>query len=458
MENIQNQSSNINEGKYKTFLKGQEILKTTINSIELDKEKYKISSSSILTNSKSIDNYKQLKSLYRKYKTRLNVSKQSIKKFSILKYEKFNEEINFSRYANKNELARKLKSQFYINKIFIAKLNFIYLIRKKVSKLRFTIEKTKINFLELKSFTSSTYLNKFLKIEKYLSFYLNLLSKNSKKIRFIPFVYNNSNKLFSWITNYLKFIIDSLKKILAKSIKFKDSFSKESLLSYLSRLGFILKIYFIPFIFLANQSLVPFIQEYEELIVSSFSNKLFEKIPLLTNLIKVFNPLINSYNKMVQFWVIIAYFLIFPAGYKSLKLSYKIGYNGSIAFIFLLINYSLGLSQEIAITIFECIKLVKDILFSNYLVKHLNAVKYKEREESITIFTNLVQRYELQVKQDYFNWLLFLNHFILSPLAFISLAVLVYNCVYYIIYNKNPEIPLVTKAALATIKNPQEEE
>ena len=458
MENIQNQFSNINEGKYKTFLKGQEILKTTINSIELDKEKYKISSSSILTNSKSIDNYKQLKSLYRKYKTRLNVSKQSIKKFSILKYEKFNEEINFSRYANKNELARKLKSQFYINKIFIAKLNFIYLIRKKVSKLRFTIEKTKINFLELKSFTSSTYLNKFLKIEKYLSFYLNLLSKNSKKIRFIPFVYNNSNKLFSWITNYLKFIIDSLKKILAKSIKFKDSFSKESLLSYLSRLGFILKIYFIPFIFLANQSLVPFIQEYEELIVSSFSNKLFEKIPLLTNLIKVFNPLINSYNKMVQFWVIIAYFLIFPAGYKSLKLSYKLGYNGSIAFIFLLINYSLGLSQEIAITIFECIKLVKDILFSNYLVKHLNAVKYKEREESITIFTNLVQRYELQVKQDYFNWLLFLNHFILSPLAFISLAVLVYNCVYYIIYNKNPEIPLVTKAALATIKNPQEEE
>ena len=40
MENIQNQSSDINEGNYKTFLKGQEILKTTINSIELDKEKY----------------------------------------------------------------------------------------------------------------------------------------------------------------------------------------------------------------------------------------------------------------------------------------------------------------------------------------------------------------------------------------------------------------------------------
>ena len=135
MENIQNQSSNINEGKYKTFLKGQEILKTTINSIELDKEKYKILSSSNLTNIKSVKNYKQLKNLYRKYKTGLNLSKQSIKKFGILKYEKFNEEINFSRYANKNELAQKLKSQFYINKIFIVKLNLIYLIREKVNKL-----------------------------------------------------------------------------------------------------------------------------------------------------------------------------------------------------------------------------------------------------------------------------------------------------------------------------------
>ena len=179
-------------------------------------------------------------------------------------------------------------------------------------------------------------------------------------------MYSNNNKLFSWIANYFKLMFDSLNNLLAKSIKFKDSFNKENLLSYLSRLGFILKIYFIPFIFLANQSLIPFIQEYEELIVSSFSNKLFEKIPLLTTLIRIFNPLINSYNKMVQFWVIIAYFLIFPTGYKSLKLSYKLGYNGSIAFIFLLINYSLGLSQEIAITIFECIKLIKDILFSNY--------------------------------------------------------------------------------------------
>ena len=216
MENIQNQSSNINEGNYKTFLKGQEILKTTINSIELDQEKYKIPSSSSLTNIKSVNNYKQLKNLYRKYKTSLNISKQAIKKFSSFKYEKFNEEINFSRYANKNELAQKLKSQFYINKIFIAKLNFIYLIREKVNKLRFLIEKIKINFLELKPFISSTYLNKFLKIEKYLFFYLNLLNKNYKKFSFISIYHSNNNKLVSWVANYLKFIVDNLNNFLAK--------------------------------------------------------------------------------------------------------------------------------------------------------------------------------------------------------------------------------------------------
>lgn len=458
MENTQNQSGSINKGKYKTFLKGQEILKTTINSIELEQEKHKIPAISSFSSTNSSNDSKQLRNFCKMYKNHLISSKRAIKKFNILKYKKFDEARNFSRYNYTNKVAQKLKTQFYINKIFIAKLNFIYLIRSKLNIIKFTIKKIKVNFLELKPLVSSKHINKFLKFEKYLFFYLNLLNTNCKKLNFISFIYNRNSKIFSWITNNLEFIRAGLNNFLAKSLKFKDFFTREKLLSYLTRLGFILKVYFIPFIFLANQSLVPFVQEYEELIVSSFSSKFFEKIPLLTTLIKVFNPLINSYNKMVQFWVIIAYFLIFPTGYKSLKLSYKLGYNGSIAFIFLLINYSLGLSQEIAITIFECIKLIKDILFSNYLVKHLNTLKYKEKEESINIFTNLVQRYELQIRQDYFNWLLFLNHFILSPLAFISLAVLVYNCVYYIIYNKNPKIPLVTKAALATIKNPQDEE
>jgi len=449
MENIQNQSNN---AKYKTLIKSKEILKTTINSIELEPANNKIKK-----NSTFIKLTSKTKPVHR-YKIYLSLVKQAMNKFSIFKYKKFNEIQNFLRYNNQTKLASKLKSQFYINKIFIAKLNFVYLLKARIKKLGYINENIKVKFLELKPFISNSYLKILLKFEKYLFFYIKLLKKNSTKLKFINFIQIKVKQLLNQLNKKTKYLKDILFKLIIKISNFKNSFNKKKFIDYLSRLGFILKVYFIPFIFLANQSLLPFIQEYEELMVSSFSCKIFEKLPLMTTLIRIFNPLINSYNKMVQFWVIIAYFLIFPTGYKSLKLSYKLGYNGSIAFIFLLVNYSLGLSQEIAITIFECLKLIKDILFSNYLVKHLSTVKYKEKEEYTNIFTNLVQRYELQIKQDYFNWLLFLNHFILSPLAFISLAVLVYNCVYYIIYNKNPKITLITKAALATIKNPQEEE
>nr|AHX25058.1 hypothetical protein Naga00011 [Nannochloropsis gaditana] len=449
MENIQNQSNN---AKYKTLIKSKEILKTTINSIELEPANNKIKK-----NSTFIKLTSKTKPFHR-YKIYLSLVKQAMNKFSIFKYKKFNEIQNFLRYNNQTKLASKLKSQFYINKIFIAKLNFVYLLKARIKKLGYINENIKVKFLELKPLISNSYLKILLKFEKYLFFYIKLLKKNSTKLKFINFIQIKVKQLLNQLNKKTKYLKDILFKLIIKISNFKNSFNKKKFIDYLSRLGFILKVYFIPFIFLANQSLLPFIQEYEELMVSSFSCKIFEKLPLMTTLIRIFNPLINSYNKMVQFWVIIAYFLIFPTGYKSLKLSYKLGYNGSIAFIFLLVNYSLGLSQEIAITIFECLKLIKDILFSNYLVKHLSTVKYKEKEEYTNIFTNLVQRYELQIKQDYFNWLLFLNHFILSPLAFISLAVLVYNCVYYIIYNKNPKITLITKAALATIKNPQEEE
>nr|AHX25459.1 hypothetical protein Nsk00013 [Microchloropsis salina] len=449
MENIQSQLSN---AKYKTLIKSKEILKTTINSIELEPTNNKIK-----RNPTFIKLTSKTKPFHR-CKIYLSLVKQAMNKFPTFKYKKFNEIQNFLRYDNQTKLASKLKNQFYVNKIFIAKLNFVYLLKAKIKKLSYINENIKVKFLELKPFISNSYLQILLKFEKYLFFYIKLLKKSSTKLKFINFIQRKVEQLLSQLNKKTKYLKGILFKLVIKISDFKNSFNKKKFIDYLSRLGFILKVYFIPFIFLANQSLLPFIQEYEELMVSSFSCKIFEKLPLMTTLIRIFNPLINSYNKMVQFWVIIAYFLIFPTGYKSLKLSYKLGYNGSIAFIFLLVNYSLGLSQEIAITIFECLKLIKDILFSNYLVKHLSTVKYKEKEEYTNIFTNLVQRYELQIKQDYFNWLLFLNHFILSPLAFISLAVLVYNCVYYIIYNKNPKITLITKAALATIKNPQEEE
>lgn len=454
MENKQNESGYNNQENGKNILKGQEILKTTLNSIELERENYRPQSTSLLTTNQPGKNQIKFKTFFSIGKSYLRYSKRVFKKFSIIKYHKFNEKLHFKKYTSKNQLTKKLNHQFYINKFFVVKLNFIYNVRNKLRKLKNIIELIKITILEKNLFNCGAILNKFLKFEKYLFLYLEQANKNYFNLSLFNFKYlKNKNNLKAFINTKIN---NNFKSIFQNLKKYQNSFNKELLISYLNRFGFILTIYFLPFIFLANQALVPFIQEYKELIVSSFSCKIFEKIPFLTTLIKLFNPIINSYNKMVQFWVIIAYFLIFPNGYRSLKLSYKLGYNGSIAFIFLLINYSLGLSQEIAITIFESFKLIKDILFSNYLIKQVNRIKYKE--EAVSIFTNLVQRYELKIKDDYFNSLLFLNHFVLSPLAFISMCILLYNCFYYIIYNKNPKIPLVTKAALATIKNPQEEE
>jgi hypothetical protein len=108
--------------------------------------------------------------------------------------------------------------------------------------------------------------------------------------------------------------------------------------------------------------------------------------------------------------------------------------------------------------IFESFKIINDIFFTSYLIKHLSKNKNKERDEAVKIFANLVTRYDSELIRNYYQFLLFINHRIVSHLALISLAALLYNCIYYIIYNKNPEIILVTKAALASIKNPQESE
>ena len=107
---------------------------------------------------------------------------------------------------------------------------------------------------------------------------------------------------------------------------------------------------------------------------------------------------------------------------------------------------------------FDSVKIIKDIFFTSYLIKHLSKNNNKERDEAIKIFTNLVNRYDSDIRKNYYGFLLLINYRVFSHLALISLAALIYNCLYYIIYSKNPEIILVTKTALATIKNPQEED
>lgn len=188
MENKQNESRNINGENVKNILKGQEILKTTLNSIELEREKYRTQSATLLSKQASTNNRK-FKSFYNIGRSYLSQSKKALKSLSFIKYHKFNEELNFKRYASKNQLTKKLKRQFYINKLFVAKLNFLYNVKNKVRKLKNIIELTKIEILEKKIFNSTAFLNKFLKIEKYLFLCLKVLKKNYLNLSLLNFKY-----------------------------------------------------------------------------------------------------------------------------------------------------------------------------------------------------------------------------------------------------------------------------
>lgn len=453
MDNKQNESDNLQ--KTKSFIKSQDILKKAINSINLEREEYTSGiNNAVLRQKMSYLKQQKAKKFYRKYKSYLTNTIYLLNKYKAFRY---SPEKNFLKYKTPNPNLSRHKIELYFNKLLLIKLNLRYFLKTQINTIKSNFRNFEKYLLVSKPRITESAIKQILSTEKYILYYLITLKRKLQNTLFIKSQQLSSSNFADEIKNTIKRLEIKLKKITEK-LSISTAFDRKIMLKYLERLGFILKIYFLPFIFLANQALIPFIQEYEELVVNSFSSVIFERIPFLISIIKLFNPIINSFNKMFQFWVLIAYFLIFPLGYRSLKLSYKLGYNGSIALIFLLINSSLSFSQEIIIAIFESLKMIKDILFTSYLVKHLGKSKNKEREEALRIFNNLVQRYELEIRQDYFNWLLFLNHYVLSPLAFISIAVLVYNCLYYIIYNKNPKIPLVTKAALATIKNPQEEE
>jgi hypothetical protein len=454
MDNKQDESDNVQNTK--SLIKSQSILKKAINSINLEKEQYKngINNAALVKQNTTFSKSKA-KNFYSKYKSYLTNTIYLLNKYKSLRY---SHEKNFSKYKIANPNLYRHKVTIYLNKLFVIKLSLRYFIKTKINKLKSNYRNFEKSLIITKPSITESLVKQVLFAEKYFLYYLITFNRKLENNIFSKTQQLNNSNLANTLKKTIKKFESKIKKITEKLLTFTISFDRKTILKYLARFGFILKIYFLPFIFLANQALIPFIQEYEELVVNSFSSFIFERIPFLISIIKLFNPIINSFNKMFQFWVLIAYFLIFPLGYRSLKLSYKLGYNGSIALIFLLINSSLSFSQEIIIAIFESLKIIKDILFTSYLVKHLGKSKNKEREEALRIFNNLVQRYELEIRQDYFNWLLFLNHYVLSPLAFISIAVLVYNCLYYIIYNKNPKIPLVTKAALATIKNPQEEE
>nr|YP_009550351.1 hypothetical protein Ycf60 [Characiopsis acuta]QAA11284.1 hypothetical protein Ycf60 [Characiopsis acuta] len=373
----------------------------------------------------------------------------------------------------------------------LKKLQKTYQEQKNLYKTYFKIIYPKLNLLDIycsKLFKTINNLIKkifnllvFLKLNFALNYKKNLRFYSSSS-NFLNFFYQMENKIFKIFyktlirfqkqINYLKTntqikvvkqnllaFLDELEKTKGKIKQFFLYFlaiDKKQFFSYSERFILIFSIYFLPFIFLSTQALVPLIDEYEYVIVNPVTSSVFNKIPFLIDLIKVFRPIIT--NPMLLFWVPLGYYLTFTSAYRSLKISYKVAYNGTIAAIFLIINYSCVLMQFMMKLAFDSVKIIHDIFFTSYLIKHLGKNKNKERDEAMKVFASLVKRYDSEIRKNYYEFLLLINHRIFSHLAFLSLAALVYNCIYYIIHNKNPEIILVTKTALATIKNPQEEE
>lgn len=476
MEKKENESQILKEANYKSFFKGQEILKNSINSIEIERSKYKrqviksklkvfkSNSATLLnfdkTNKKSEIKskfyIKAVKNIYKKYKMFLNKWRYSIKKINIFTFRNYYKQKSFSKSVSKVSYFKYLTIQSYFKFVGVSISSLIYFLRK-LSKTSVQHYKAVINkFLLLNNLFQTSYLKNLLSFERSsINFYNSIKKKYKKSIVSIVNLLNKNN-ISNFFTKKFKTYLINFIKNLQKNLNNILFIDKKEILSSIKRLRFVSCIYFLPFIYLANEALIPYIPEYNYSIVNPLSSQIFEKFPILVQLIKLFRPLIIRPN--LQLWILIGYLLIFPLGYRSLKLSYKVAYNGTIALIFLMINYSCTLGQEIMRVGFESIKMIKDILFTSYLIKHLGKTKNKEKEVAFSLFNNLIIRYDFQTIDDYYNFILLVSHRVFSQLALISLIGLLYNCLYYIAYNKNPEIPLVTKAALRTIKNPQEEE
>nr|AOW70739.1 hypothetical protein Ycf60 [Monodopsis sp. MarTras21] len=471
MERKQNETDRIGQANYKSFLKGQEILKNSMDFIEIEQNKYKITINNETILSKKFKGFnkklinkkiqvnkklysKSITTIYKNYKTFLIKSKYLLKKVSILKFKKYYEQKNFSKNSSKYKVLKYITTQYYSNFINFNRLNLVYSLKKLSRSLDRAFKIIIQKCLILTYLLQGSYLKSILKYEKSFLVLLNSIKKTYENYLLFLLRGINSNNSMRLFNKKFKNQIDTLTKLMKKPLTDIFSLNKKFFFDYLKRLGFVSYIYFLPFIYLASQALIPNILGYNYPIINPVSGQLFEKVPILIDLIKLFKPLI--FNGNLQFWVLIIYFLIFPK-YETYKLSYNVGYNGTTALTFLMINYTITLGQNIIDSVFQSIKIIKDNLFTSYLTKHLGKTKYKERELAFEIFQSLIKRYEFKIEEDFYNFLLFINHRIFSIVALISVSALVYNCLYYVVYNKNPKLLFITKNVERTIKNPKNE-
>jgi len=297
-----------------------------------------------------------------------------------------------------------------------------------------------------------TYTRYRISIKQYLLVYLKLLKRlilNSIKTR-IEFAQEEST-FKDEIKVFFKALKLNLINIYQKLLKNSKEFSLDSLkiknflYEYSKRIILVTLLYAAPIFALLNHSLICSIPIGDNVIINRSLLKIFGRIPYLLQIFKKVFGIVDSDSK---FWILYIYYLIFPSGYQALKIPYEIAYNGTVAFSFFSFQFALELIQEYLVLPFDMY-----LGFNQWLYNHRFDTKisppfrtiYAQLYDEIlmTNCSNLIQKFE--------DLLFVISQSIVSPLIFVTLCALVYNCVYYVLKKKNPQILLLSNTVARTM-------
>nr|YP_009550780.1 hypothetical protein Ycf60 [Eustigmatophyceae sp. Mont 10/10-1w]QAA11714.1 hypothetical protein Ycf60 [Eustigmatophyceae sp. Mont 10/10-1w] len=383
----------------------------------------------------------------------IKTKKKLLIRINYFKLLKNNFEINKTLSFTKNSINRNKLS---FNKLTLLAVyfsyRFNYLQQKKIKSQILLSYFSRIK-KKLKSISyNSTYLQYKISIKQYLLVYLKLLKRlilNSIKTR-LEFRQNKNkfNDQIKFLFKYLQSNLNSLYKKLLQNVRgfsFDKSSIKNFLYEYSKRIILVTLLYAAPFFALLNHALVCFIPIGDNVIINRSLLGIFGKIPYLLTVFKRVFGIVDSDSK---FWILYIYYLIFPSGYQALKIPYEIAYNGTVAFSFFSFQFALELIQEYLVLPFDMY-----LGFTQWLYNHKFDTKigppfrtlYAQLYDEIlmTNCSNLIQKFE--------DLLFVISQSIVSPLIFVTLCALVYNCVYYVLKKKNPQILLISKTVARTM-------
>lgn len=317
-----------------------------------------------------------------------------------------------NRRLTKNRFLRKLfffqKFILLINKIFVTKIKQIFVKTFKIF--------TKLN--------KENYKNRY-NFSKFGNFYI-YFRKIIKPIFWLKSIYA---QIYEFLSNPLKY--------------------KSHIVEYWERFLTIFLLYYFPFFTLLKQ-LIFSISVEEELVVNRGLLKFLGKISYFLPFLRKNFPFIDS---DFSFWILYIYYFIFAASYKKLQIPYNIAYNGTLAFLFLAIQFVVEMLQEYSIVPFDFYLSIYQWLWevqANFQLGYEFSSLYTKFYDKLLVGLSFL----MIDKTQELKFMVF--QFIIFPFIFVTLCGLIYNCVYYVFKKKNPTLPIITKTASRTLQDSEE--